>query len=72
MDQLLTKIKKSYQSQGGTAIAKLSKLLEDSPDGVGQSIISEYNFFKGHSISMFNSETERHGIDYVLKELRGD
>ena len=43
--------------------------MEESSSGVGLSIIAEYKFFEGHSISMFNHETERHGIKYIMENI---
>ena len=46
--------------------------MEENPEGIGKTIISEYNFFKGHNISLFNSETQKHGIDFVIRNITGD
>eukprot|EP00050_Salpingoeca_kvevrii_P020249 m.96325 g.96325 ORF g.96325 m.96325 type:complete len:974 (-) comp8787_c0_seq1:270-3191(-) len=49
-------------------LSKLALMLEEDP--VGKSIVDQHQCFKGFNISMFNSKTSRHGIDYVLSNIR--
>ena len=72
IDQVLREFKNKRKDEGGLALAKLSTALENDADGVGQTIIAEHAVFKGQAISLFNQETQRHNIDYVLSKLEGD
>ncbi|CAF0828795.1 unnamed protein product [Adineta steineri] len=62
---------KSIRKESGD-IGKLGTILNLDKTGIGQSIISEHKAFEGYARSIFNEKTQRHGIDYVLSNLRGD
>ncbi|CAF0744473.1 unnamed protein product [Adineta steineri] len=62
---------KSIRKETGD-IGKLGTILNLDKTGIGQSIISEHKAFEGYARSIFNEKTQRHGIDYVLDNLRGD
>ena len=53
-------------------LAKLSQALQNDPRGVGMIIIAEHQVLKDYEIYIFNEETKRHDINYVLKHLEGD
>ncbi|EAR88873.1 helicase carboxy-terminal domain protein, putative (macronuclear) [Tetrahymena thermophila SB210] len=53
-------------------MAKLAAHLQDDENGYGAAIIEESEVFKGVSISIFNESTQKHGIDYVIENIRGD
>jgi len=53
-------------------LAKLSRALQSDARGVGMIIIAEHEVLKGYETYLFNEETKRHDINYVLKHLDGD
>ena len=71
IDEILLNFSNLSKSERGLALAKLGTELEKSVDGVGLTIISEHRIFKGQTISLFNQDTQRHDIDYVLEKLDG-
>ena len=74
INEIIDESLKVYKNKntGTLILATLSGLLEQDPTGIGLSIISEHKIFKGEAVSMFNQETQRHDITYVLKDLQGD
>jgi len=69
IDELL---KSQKVKQGSLFLNKVCIQLEKDITGVGPSIISEHAVFKGYYISLFNTKTQRHDIEYVLKEIADD
>jgi hypothetical protein len=51
---------------------KLSRALQKDPRGIGMVIIAEHEILKDYVNFLFNEETKRHDIEYVLKYLEGD
>ncbi|KAL4496937.1 hypothetical protein ABPG72_002093 [Tetrahymena utriculariae] len=72
IDKQLFKYRNANKNDGGRSIGKLTAILENEPDGIGQIILSEHNIFKGQTISMFNQKTQKHDINYVLQHIDGD
>ena len=74
IDTKINEILDMYKTKRGGAqgIAKLGTLLNTDTTGIGQRIIDEHSVFKGYSLSLFNTKTQKHGIDYVLEKLEGD
>ncbi|CAF4248425.1 unnamed protein product [Rotaria sp. Silwood2] len=73
VNERIDEVLKNYKSkQDAKALAKLGTVLNQDKDGLGQSIISEHRLFQGFSLSLFNEKTRRHGIEYVLDNLKGD
>lgn len=72
LDERIDKILRAYRSQfKATGLVRLGLLLDKDDSGVGQSIIAEHKYFKGHQVSIFNTKTQKHDIDYVLDNLMG-
>jgi len=70
IDQALSDYK---QTNGGpTAINKLGVIFKQTKNPVGQMIVSEHQCFKGYSLSVFNSKTKKHDINYVIAYMDGD
>ncbi|KAL4489804.1 hypothetical protein ABPG72_022444 [Tetrahymena utriculariae] len=68
-------LKNKYFKDKETKAKKMAQLaahLQEDETGYGASIIDESEVFKGVSISIFNETTQKHGIDYVIENLRGD
>ena len=72
IDKVLENYSINNKAQKGLAMAKLSTELENDPEGIGLEIITEHKIFKGQSISLFNQSTQRHDIEYVLRNLEGN
>ncbi|KAL4445288.1 hypothetical protein ABPG74_022101 [Tetrahymena malaccensis] len=72
IDDQLIKYRNANKNDGGKSIGKLTAILEQEPDGIGQIILSEHNIFKGQKISIFNQKTQKHDINYVLNYIEGD
>jgi hypothetical protein len=72
IDKILLNYSEANKAQRGIALAKLSTELEKDLDGVGLTIISEQKIFQGQAISLFNQDTQRHGITYILSKLDGN
>jgi hypothetical protein len=74
INDIIDETLKNYKTKatGKLVIATLAGLLEADPSGIGLIIISEHQIFKGEAISIFNQETQRHDIEYVLKNLDGE
>ena len=72
IDKILMNFIDKHKTKGGFQLAQLSIELEKDSEGVGLTIISEHKIFKGRAISLFNDETQLHGIDYVLSKIDGD
>ena len=70
IDDMLVEFKNAKKDS--TAFSKLGALLNQDEAGVGQRIVAEHKAFQGFSLSLFNEKTQKHGIDYVLKNLTGD
>lgn len=70
IDSLLIKFNKKNENNG-LALAQLAVALESDPHGVGLSIIAEHSIFKGQQISLFNQETQRHDIDFIMNKIEG-
>ncbi|CAF2542951.1 unnamed protein product [Rotaria sp. Silwood2] len=70
IDEILKRHKST--TTGSTTFVKLAALLNQDSSGIGQSIISEHKLFQGYSLSLFNEKVRRHGIQYVLENLKGD
>lgn len=63
----------SYKSKFGIiALTHLGQQLNLDKSGVGRKIISDYKGFQGFTLSLFNTKTKAHKIDYVLENLKGD
>jgi hypothetical protein len=41
-------------------------------DSFGKNIVSEHKIFDGFALSVFNTKTQSHGIDHILKSIEGD
>jgi predicted GTPase len=67
IDQRLNAFKNA--AGGGVALAKLGTLLNQDKRGIGQVIISEHKCFKGYTVFLFNTKTQQHDMDYVLRKL---
>jgi uncharacterized protein (UPF0297 family) len=72
IDKILLNYSEANKAQRGVALAKLSTELEKDLDGIGLTIISEHKIFKGQAISLFNQDTQRHDITYILSKLDGN
>jgi energy-coupling factor transporter ATP-binding protein EcfA2 len=72
IDDVLKVFRNFKKDDGGLSLAKLATFLEKDPSGIGLTIISEHSIFKGQSISLFNQEAKRHGIDHILSNIEGD
>ena len=72
IDDVLKVFRNKKKDDGGLSLAKLATFLEKDPSGIGLIIISEHSIFKGQSISLFNQEAKRHGIDHILSNIEGD
>ena len=55
--------------KGKKLIARLCALLESDPHRVGQTIISNYQRFKGYAVSIFNRLTQSQDIKYGLSNV---
>jgi hypothetical protein len=53
-------------------LSKLSRALQLDARGIGMVIIAEHEILKDYVNFLFNEETKRHDIEYVLKHLEGD
>lgn len=69
IDALLNDFKRK---RGGPELAKLSTIFNSEPSGIGQIILAEHKCFEGYSVHLFNTKTQRHGIDYVIDNIDGD
>ena len=70
IDQTLVRYKNKTKTS--TAFSKLGAILSKDANGVGPSIIVEHNAFQGYALSLFNEKTQKHGINYVLENIKGD
>ncbi|CAF2963370.1 unnamed protein product [Rotaria sp. Silwood2] len=60
------------KTKDSTNFSKLSAIVNQDASGIGQSFIAEHKAFQGYSLSLFNEKTQRHDIDYILKNITGD
>ncbi|KAL4441129.1 hypothetical protein ABPG74_002079 [Tetrahymena malaccensis] len=70
-----TFLKTQYLKDKGTKAKNISKLaihLQEDENGYGTAIIEESDVFKGVSISIFNETTQRHHIQYIIENIKGD
>ena len=72
-DERIDQVLNDYKSRdGATGFARLGTILNQDRNGIGPSIISEHKSFQGYSLALFNERIQRHDINYVLNNLRGD
>jgi hypothetical protein len=62
----------SYKEKkgGSKAISELGLLLNKDP--IGTILLSEHKIFEGFTLALFNSNASKHGIEHVLKEIKGN
>ncbi|KAL4489801.1 hypothetical protein ABPG72_022441 [Tetrahymena utriculariae] len=74
-NQLENFLKNKYFKEKETRTNKMSQLaahLQADQSGYGIAIIEESEVFKGVSLSIFNEITQKHGVDHVIENTRGD
>jgi hypothetical protein len=72
IDESLARLIATTVNKDPLYLAKLSQALQNDQRGVGMIIIAEHQVLKDYEIYIFNEETKRHDINYVLKHLEGD
>ncbi|CAF1185261.1 unnamed protein product [Adineta steineri] len=70
IDQVLHNYKN--RTKASNAFAKLGTILIQDSTGIGHYIITEHKAFQGYALSLFNENTQKHGIEYVLNKLDGE
>jgi len=73
IDEKINETLETYKRQfGNAALTHLGQRLNQDKTGTGQHILEDYTCFQGFTLSLFNTKTKSHGIDYVLKCLGGN
>ncbi|CAF3955884.1 unnamed protein product [Rotaria sordida] len=74
INRILEQVLNHYKNRtkGTMNFLKLSAILNQDVNGIGQSIVTENKTFQGYILSLFNEKTQTYDIDYVLKNLKGD
>ena len=68
INEMLTSLK---TMKGSMSLPKLAKLLSSDQKGYGASLVADCQIFQNVKNLLFNSRTQKHGIEYVLQYLRG-
>ena len=69
-NEIIDEVLNNYN--GAEGFAKLGTILNENKYSTGPRIRAEHKLFQGYSLSLFKLKSQRHDINYVIENIKGD